>query len=115
MRHVELVVLLLVLTACARSTPVVDDIDSVRVSPDGRSLTVTVVHGVCEKGARRLTVVESARDVRVRVDGARALPGECIGMGVQDQLTGRLGASLGQRTVIDDSDDEPVATTSTQP
>jgi hypothetical protein len=102
------VALLLALTACAGSTPLVDDVATARVSDDGRSLTVTVLHGVCEEGARRLTVTEAADEVRVRVDGARALSGDCRSLGVLTELTARLDEPLGERVLVDDSDGGPV-------
>jgi len=101
-------VMLLTLTACAGSTPLVDDVENARLSDDGRSLTVTVLQGVCEEGARRLTVTEAADEVRVRVDGARVLSGDCRSLGVLSELTAQLDEPLGERVLVDDSDGEPV-------
>lgn len=101
-------VLLLTLAACAGSTPLVDDVQNVQVSDDGRVLTVTVLHGRCEEGTRRFTLTETAQEVRLRSDGARALTGDCNDIGLMTELTGRLDRPLGTRVLVDDSDDAAV-------
>lgn len=93
-----------VLAGCAQSSALVDNIEGVRLSADGRTLNVTVVHGRCEQGERRASVSESPTEVRVRVSGARSLPGECADVGLLDELTVRLEAPLADRRLVDDSD-----------
>lgn len=109
MRSAALVVLVLALAGCARSTPIVDEVQSAEVSREGRLLTVVVLHGTCEEGARRLTIEETPMEVRIRSDGARALSGTCVDMGVHTQLSARLDKPLGDRLLVDVSDGRPVA------
>jgi hypothetical protein len=101
-------VVVIALTGCTGSTPLVDPIQSARVSEDGRRLTVSVLHGACEEGERRLTVTERQHVVRVRVDGARALSGDCTAIGLITELSATLDRPLGDRAVVDDSTGKPV-------
>jgi hypothetical protein len=94
------------LTGCANSTPLVDEVQSVEV--DDQRVTVTVLHGVCEDGERRLELTETQDAVRLRVSGARELPGDCVDMGVITTLTARLDAPLGERALVDASTDRVV-------
>lgn len=108
MRTTAVVLLALLMAGCGGSTPIVDRVESARISDDGARITVTVLHGRCEEGTRALTVQESDEQVRVRVDGARSASGACADIGVVEQLSARLSRPLGERVVVDDGYDTPV-------
>jgi hypothetical protein len=109
MRAVQALVAVLLVAGCASSTPITDTVVGARLSPDGRTLTVTVAHGTCEEGERRAMVTETPADVRVRVSGARALSGECVDQGVVEELEAQLETPLGDRDVVDASTGDVVA------
>ncbi|MFJ2415473.1 hypothetical protein [Streptomyces brevispora] len=80
----------------------------VRMSADGRSVTVVALHGVCDKGPA-VDVLETRGSVVLSASvKAPAEGGHCTKQGKLQEVTVRLGQSLGDRVLLDAHTGRPV-------
>ncbi|WP_329614430.1 transposase [Streptomyces brevispora] len=80
----------------------------VRMSADGRSVAVVALHGVCDKGPA-VDVLETRGSVVLSASvKAPAEGGHCTKQGKLQEVTVRLGRSLGDRVLLDAHTGRPV-------
>lgn len=94
------------------SMPADVQIDEVRVSADGRNVTVTFIGSPLECGGEpSLDVVEAGNTITLGVTVSEAPDGPCLAVGAFEELRAELDADVGSRQIVDAWTDKAVVVT----